>query len=220
MRMARQELLFATTFGVLVLGGCAQTSYRPFAAEGDTPVPFAREIRFERTDAMFRDPPDCVTVLPAEGDVSRELASMAEASVARQLTGKVARVIGPQERLERVRKLAVDLGTESDRRYFARTERCRFVVKIAVVELGNVYLLVWSERRIGLSLELVRVEEGETLWRAHHTARRGDGGLPLSPVSVAMSAFEAGSFQADDDVLPSLLDDVLRRMFVTLPDFR
>ena len=79
---------------------------------------------------------------------------------------------------------------------------------------------IWSQQRFSLALSLSSIHEKHTLWVARHTASRSGGGLALSPISAAVNAAEAGFHQSSHDVATSLIDDVLRRMIVTLPDFR
>ena len=67
---------------------------------------------------------------------------------------------------------------------------------------------------------MVRLADRSLLWRARHTGIRADGGLPTSFVSVAVHAALATRFAADQDVEPSLVDDVVRRLTATLPDMR
>ena len=65
---------------------------------------------------------------------------------------------------------------------------------------------------------MIRSSDDVTLWKARHTASRSDGGLPLSPFSAPLSAFQAASLAGDDDVTPSMVEDVVRRLFATLPN--
>ena len=53
-----------------------------------------------------------------------------------------------------------------------------------------------------------------------HEARRGDGGIPLSPLSLLTAVGTSLTLKADTDVMPSLVDDALRRMCETLPRLR
>ena len=53
--------------------------------------------------------------------------------------------------------------------------------------------------------------------QAAHTAQRSDGGVPLSLIGAPVSAFRAARFNQDSDVLPSMVDDALRRIFASLP---
>jgi len=55
------------------------------------------------------------------------------------------------------------------------------------------------------------------LWQAAHTVWRADGGLPLSPVGALSGMASAAMFAQDKEIMPSLIDDALRRMVRTLP---
>ena len=63
-------------------------------------------------------------------------------------------------------------------------------------------------------------EPDRTLWKASHVARRSDGSLPLTPISAPIAIYEAGRFSNDQDILPSMIDDTLRRLVISLPDIR
>ena len=51
-------------------------------------------------------------------------------------------------------------------------------------------------------------------------ARRGDGGMPISIMGAGSGVFAAGKLAGDTDALPSMIDDSVRRMMVSLPDMR
>ena len=70
---------------------------------------------------------------------------------------------------------------------------------------------------MGLELTLKRIGKKDILWQARHTASRGDGGLPLSPIGLVLDTFRAGRFMGDRDMLASMIHDVVRRLFITLP---
>lgn len=200
--------------------GCVPTNYSSHGS-ADSTVPFlTRQVRFDLKPEAFRDAPDCVTVLAAEGTDSGELAELVESAVTRHLKVLMPRVIPPRERIRLERELALDLQDESDRRTFAGIEGCGLFLRPRVTGGGETYLVVWSQQSIELSLELLRGADQEVLWHSSHRARRGDGGLPLSILSVGVTAVQAGRFIGDEDVMPSLVDDAVRRMFVTFPDLR
>jgi hypothetical protein len=177
-------------------------------------------VRFEVAKAFYADPPDCVTILPIETPPESAVAETIEGALARHLAGRVPRVIGPAERRRFERAAGLDLASAEDRRSFAATSRCRFFLRTTMDQLRNDYLLVWSGRSVGLSLELLPASGGEALWQARHVAARSDGALPLSPFSLVAGAFQAGQFQSDADILSSIVDDAARRMMATLPDVR
>ena len=208
----------AALIACLAVAGCITTNHVPYdEAGGENPF-FERRIAFEVGEAFHRSPPDCAVVLPVAA--SPAVAAMVEAALFRYLTGRLPRVVGPLKRRRAVRSLAVDLADPDGRRVLAANMRCSAFVRATVTEWGDDNVLVWARRRFGLDVVLVRAADGAALWKARHASYRSDGGLPLSPFSVPLSAIEAGRFYADGDIAPSLVDDVVRRTVATLPDVR
>ena len=211
--MSRRAVTIAVVASAIALASC-RTEYRAYderpATSDDAPV--------ER--AFYRDPPQCVVVLPAPGGGPAGAAALRiERAVARHLRDKVPRVIGPLRRDRAARRLALDLNHAGDRRRFGQIESCDAFVRWRVIGLSSANFLVWSRRDFGLDVEMFR-EADRTLWKASHVARRSDGGLPLSPLSAPVAIFEASRFSNDRDILPSMIDDAMRRLVVTLPDVR
>ncbi len=202
----------------LAVAGCITTNLVPYdEAGGENPF-FERRVAFVVGEAFHRSPPDCAVVLPVAAPPN--VAAMVESALFRYLTGRLSRVVGPLERRRAVRRLAVDLADPDGRRVLAANTRCSAFVRATVTDWGDDNVLVWARRRFGLDVALVRAADGAALWKARHASYRSDGGLPLSPFSVAFSAFEAARFYADGDIAPSLVDDVVRRTVATLPDVR
>ncbi len=221
--MSRKRLQKFLALGALVaLAACAETRYVAYDAKGKEGVnPFDRTIEFKVANAFYKDPPDCAVVLPflVKGKPHRH-ARVIEDSLARHLSAKMNRVIGPMERRRLVRSMAVDLSHAGDRAAFARANRCRAFVEAKPWGGEDVYVLFWTQSRIGLDVTLSRAGDQRAVWRARHVATRSDGGLPLSPFSAAFSAFSAARLKSDGDVAFSLVDDAVRRMVKTLPDTR
>ncbi|HIJ44095.1 MAG: hypothetical protein V1253_00825 [Alphaproteobacteria bacterium] len=216
---------FIGILSLMFLAACTETRYVNYQGEEAFPDIFSRQVEFNVSKAFYRDPPDCVVVLPSttadkgqgQGDGRGRVV---EDALARQLSGKVNRVIGPNERDHLVRRLAVDLSRPGDRRVLARQARCGFFVQAKPWGGESVYAVVWTQTRVGLEVVMTRAGDDGALWQARHVATRSGGGLPLSPISVASNAFMAARLNTDGDVPLSLLDDTLRRMVRTLPDTR
>ena len=207
--------------GIIVsLNGCSQTTYSGFESSGGT-TPFqSRMVRFEMSDWYFRDPPDCITVLPVKDVDDRRFTGMVEEAVARHLSGKIKRIIGPVERQNLERRLAFDLGNVGDRRRFTGQMQCRHYAQPEINNVENTYALVWAEKNLDLGLRIHGYDDKILLWRASHRASRGDGGLPVSPFSLGTALFSAGRAHNDRDMFPSMVDDSFRRMLKKLPDTR
>ena len=214
---------FIAVAPLLFLAACAETTYVGYQGEEASPGMFSRQVEFKVSKAFYRDPPDCVVVLPsaASDKVQGDGRGRAiEAALARQLSDRVNRVIGPNERDRLDRRLALDLSRPSDRRVFARQVRCGFFVQAKPWGGASINAVIWTQARVGLEVMMTRAGDGAVLWQARHVATRSGGGLPLSPFSIVSNAFMAARLNADGDVPLSLIDDALRRMVRTLPNTR
>jgi hypothetical protein len=173
------------------------------------------------SDRFFARPPDCVVVvaLPWSGAVDVS-APLVEAAVARRLSDRVERVIGPAEREAIGRRLAVGLGDARDRRDFERLTGCGHVMEVRPLGPGSETLSFWAERRVGLAFDLVEIGRERPVWTARGVSTRADGGLPFSVLGAIGAAVRADRFWNDADVQESLVDDLLRRLVRSLPDTR
>ena len=224
--MISVRVAIAVGLAILALAGC-RTEYRPYDARpvtGDAASADAmagREVRYQVARAFYRAPPECVVVLPAPKGATRDTvaARRVERAVARHLRDRIPRVIGPLGRDRAARRLALDMSHPGDRRRFAELENCDAFVRWRTIGVSSDNLLVWSSRGFGLEVEMFR-EPDRRLWRASHVAHRSDGGLPLTPISASIAIFEASWFSADSDIVPSMIDDTMRRLVVSLPDIR
>jgi len=182
-----------------------------------TPSPASR-VDHVLDPRFWRAPPHCAVVLPAgvRGEVRTRAA---ERALARHLSGRVDAVIGPDRRDATLRRLGLDLGHPPDRRVFAAASGCRHGVELMLAG-GRAFALIWAEARMDLEARMIDLEDGEVMWRARHRASRATGGLPTSPLGLLVSVGRAGTFAADADLVPSVLDDGLRALIATLPDTR
>lgn len=182
--------------------------------------PGPERVASQGGQALWADPPDCVLVLPADTAPEAGLsARQAEAAVARHLAGRFERIIGPARRDALLRRLGLVLDHPDDRRRLAERTGCRHAAA-ARFWGGRAWGVVWSETRIGVDLAILRLPEGERLWFGRGSARRGDGGLPLSPVSAALAVGMAARAALDRETTASVLDDALRSLLRDLPDLR
>lgn len=218
----------------LMLVGCGPTAHRPVqgfshASSPATPEdeagpsPLTREVVHQLSDAFWAEAPSCVLVLPAARSASepqnRGSARMVERAVARHLHQKFDRVIGPDRREAMLEALVLDLTHPGDLARFGSLSNCGHVVRIAPAS-EVAWTPIWTEARVSIALSLTPISGDEVLWHAAHIARRGDGGLPLSPLSIIMATASAAALASDQDLIPSLVEDAVRRTMRTLPDIR
>ena len=202
----------------LGLGACAGA---PVVDDGATDAGAARVAsRVRATDALYVEPIPCVIVLDPEasdglvGDVD-----LAEA-VARQLSARIDRVVGPAERRRLERRWSLDAGRRDDLRRLAGATECGHAVSVVEHPSAGFYVVIWTRQAVGLTLTLRRVSDDTVLWQASSETARTDGGVPLSPWSALVNAAEGGWMASDPELRASLIDDTLRRIVGTLPDFR
>jgi hypothetical protein len=206
-----------------LLAGCVRTSYRASSAAAGAAAgqetSLQRQVDYHLDRGLYRDPPGCVFLAPPPAKTAAGFADLVERAVARQLGERFRRTISPQERRRRERRDALDLNHAGDRAAFARRTRCPAYVRWRTVAASSDFALVLAQRRVGFEVELRQSRDDKLLWQAAHVASRWDGGLPMSPLSLPFAAFRAATLSQDPDVLHSMVDDALRRLFATLPSF-
>ena len=111
----KRSLYIHILAGFLMLGGCSQTVYTGYENSKDAAPLLLRVVKFETQDAFFREPPTCITVLPVLYSGDRQFKFLVEEAVARHLSVKAKRIIGPLERQKMERRLALDLDRRSSR---------------------------------------------------------------------------------------------------------
>lgn len=204
----------------LAVGACTRTTYHGFEAS-DPPLPLVeRRVQFYLSPAYFRDPPRCAAIHTLSPAAASPVTRAVERAVERHLSTRLERVMGAGQVDRTTAHLAVELSHAADRRVFRRQSGCDALVRIRIDGVTDDYFVIWSRRAISLTLELIRTDDGKLLWKAHHRAERGDGGLPLSILSLPFTAARAARLKGDHEAFESIADDAVRRMMATLPDLR
>ena len=214
---------FICIYSLMLLSACTETRYVDYQDQAGSSQTFNRQVEFKVDKSFYQDPPDCVVVLPSlssNKEQNNKHDRLVGDALARQLSIKINRVIGPSERDRLVRQLGLDISNPADRVVLTRQSRCRFFVQAKPWGPSSVNGVVWSETRVGLEVLVTRAQDNILLWQARHVATRSGGGIPLSPFSIVTNIVMAARFNADGDVPLSLIDDALRRMISTLPDTR
>jgi len=212
-----RNLFFITL--IFLITGCMTTSYQTVNnvnSETKPNPPFSKNVIYRVADDLYKEAPDCILIWPTRDPKMPDV----EAAVARFASGRFIRVIGPNIRDREAKKRGLNIENVTDLKTLSHKLKCSSGLQITAGRKSRDYLVVWSQQSLFLTLTLKSVNSDKILWQAQHTASRSSGGLPLSPVSLAINAAEAGLHQADKDVADSLIDDALRRMIITLPDLR
>lgn len=201
---------------VLLLTSCVTTpSYKK---AGATTEPMqAGDVNYKLSSLYHRDPPDCVSVFESDAPDQPVMGKALSVALARHLGEKVDRVIFPRVRARIVQQQGYDLSDEKDRVRYASHTRCRFYARAVLYDLGDDYVGVFAKKHVGVMVQMMRIHDEEPVWQAAHTVWRADGGVPTSPLSLVGGVAQAAMFSADEEIIPSLIDDAMRRMMRTLP---
>ncbi len=216
------RLLFKAMMALGFLGLATSAAFGTEIEDETQPVYqesiYEQRVVYELNPRYHRDPPTCAVVLPADRQsAASALAALVDDAVATHAAGYLSRIIAPRERDRRVRTLAVDLSHAGDQQVFGHATRCRAILTWRLTEASQTYVVAMSSRRIGLQLVLTRIGAAEPLWQAEHIAARSDGGMSLNPFGLLIDSIRAGKFNNDQDIMPSMVHDVVRRMLTTLP---
>lgn len=216
-------------FGVVVsAAGCSDIRYvdhantRVLDRQVEEPSAFSRQVDFHLDRAFYETPPRCVMIMPihAKKKIDPKTAGMVEDAVSRYAANLFDKTITARHVKFASRKRAFDPNHDGDRKRLGRALRCDTQLEIKTVGIEDFYAVVWTDLSVAIQLTLVRSRDASLLWRGKHKARRADGGLPIGILSVGAGTFSAGKLASDRDVLPSMIDDAVRRVMASLPDTR
>jgi len=177
----------------------------------------ATDVNFQVLSPFYRDPPDCVAVIMSDNSENPQMNGLISTALARHLGEKVDRVIFPRKTRHLAKRSGLDLQDKGDRQRFSRQAKCRFFAWAELYDLGDDYVGIFAKKHIGVRVDLKRISDDALLWQAAHTVWRADGGLPLSPLGALSGMASATMFAQNNEIMPSLIDDALRRMVRTLP---
>jgi len=199
-----------------MISGCLGSNH--ISSSDDQAVHLIGRDQHQIYPAFYADPPTCVVVLPGDGVSGFARAEQIEGAISRQLSDRIGRVMHPRERRRLVRNMAVDLRHRPDARQFAAAANCPALLRWSILDIGNNYTPVWSEKRLAIQTELIRAQDGTILWWAAASTARSSGDPPLSLLSLPFAAYKTARFQADQDAVASMIDDLARRLLADLPD--
>jgi len=203
-----------------VASGCLNTTYSSKNEPKASLLAVERRVNFHITRAFYRAPPKCVTIVMHYKGGLTDVHRAVEDSVERHLATKFAKVHSASSARSMAVRVALDLNNPSDRKIFSRKIRCKAFADIRIDKVSEKYLVLWANKSVSVSLRITRAKSGDLLWRAHHRASRGDGGLPISLISLPLSIARAGRIKGDREIFYSIVDDAIRRMMSTLPNTR
>lgn len=211
---------------LLLLSACVTTpgyldhSGSSGAGKEERQEPRATDIHFRLSSQFYHDPPLCAIVLPTDEAPDAGSSLHIARAFARHLRGRMDRVIFPREAMGFAQNLALDLDDKRDLRRLAHKSRCTYFARTSVYDYGEDFGLILAQKKIGVHAALYKPDIEDPVWEATNTAWRGDGGVPVSPLSIITSVTSAAIFNQNREIMASLTDDLFRRLVTTLPDNR
>lgn len=198
---------------------CVSTSYHAMGKEKAASHINERRVSFWVNDRVFNRMYSCVFLVPSK-ETAFGVLQIAERSLQRHLHEKFDRVI-PGHLVKRIaRRELIETGNTRGIRLFGEKMNCPVSASIQVKEVKNDFIVFYARKSLKLEASLKDAKTNELLWQASHNAGRGDGALPLSPLSVVSSVIRASRLSGDVEQFESIVDDAVRRMARTLPSFR
>ena len=205
----------------LVASSCAGTAYVDLGKDETMPGSPIRTVGVQVDRALIDEFPDCTIILePETAPELRHFSPLVEEALGRYLSRKFTRVIDGLERRKIVRKAALDLRHREDLGELAVLSGCDTFFRSRIVGPGETYLVVWSKVQVGIEITMVRARDQKMLWRARHSADRAEGGVPFSPIGLVFDAYSSARFSSDREVAESVIDDAVRRLVRSAPNFR
>lgn len=182
---------------------------------------FDRNVTYKIADSLYRNSPRCAMIAPLmAGNMTKEVTLLIEDTIARHAGQRIDKVIGAGQVYENMRTRALDISKPKHLRRLAREMRCGAIIMPETKGAEGSYAVIFAQLKFALKLTLKRIQDDSIMWQGAHQASRSDGGVPFGLLSIPVNAIQAGRFSNDGDILPSMIDDVARRIFASLPNMR
>lgn len=177
--------------------------------------PFGHVVEYDVDPAIVLDYPRRICVgavaTPADG-------AAADAAKTAKLAELIRRSLVAHARMRfEDAGIAVAAAPRDEDPVAAALDGCAYLLTAKLVRDDQFYTLFWSRRRLGLEVRLADLGTDQTLWTARHVDARSEASLPLDPLGLMVGVFRAQDFADDQDIVPSMIDDVVRRILATFP---
>ena len=212
------RIIFAMV-AVVSVQGCVNTSYHDTKEKEPPPQIAERRVNFWLNNSVFNKLYPCVYVIPQK-PTATALLPLAERSFERHLYQKFEKVISSRSVKKISEKQMFNIYTRRGVSGFGKKMHCPVTASIRIKEMNNNFLMFYAQKSLKIEARLEDAKTGDLLWQSEHHAGRGDGALPLSPLSAISSVVRASRISGDSEQFASILDDAVRRMARTIPSFK
>ncbi len=179
--------------------------------------PLTPKVLYQVHDLFHQPVPQCVAVLPLRGKVEPNKMELVRRALYAHLSPHGFRDIELPRIDHVIRHNGLDMTSAADRAALGELLHCDAVIIGQVNNHDSRFYGIYSKVEVHARLQMVRVSNDTLLWEAEHHASLEDGGLPLSPISIAAGLFSAAR-NVDDEQMLRVVDDLARRLVHTLPE--
>ncbi|MGD2119414.1 MAG: SH3 domain-containing protein [Chromatiales bacterium] len=118
--------------------------------------------------------------------------------------------------LSEIDKAVASARKANDYARIGRKLNCDWLLDGEIKAFSARHFGLYSSVVVAADLKIVRASDGRIVWQGSHEATSRDGGLPLSPIDLAMGAFKA-SANINPETVERITGDLARRLVRTMP---
>ncbi len=222
----QQKRIIFTISALLLLAGCASS---PTFVNGNKSFTEAEKnsqfnaVYFKTEKQFITAPPQCIAILPFEnmtGNIvknSTERLKLTDEKI-EQLRWILYSHLAPYSYQDiELKKVDRALSKIKNKQHYAaigKALNCDALLIGEITEYDADFLGLYSQISIGVDLKLVSAKDDSVLWQGHHIAKSHGGGVPITPVDIAVGVYSATENISDEQVV-RVEDDLFRRLLST-----
>ncbi len=223
-----KNALYVLCLGVVIFGLSSCMSTPVFINEDDPEANVegvnVSPVHFRSSKEFKSSPPDCIAVLPLKSNLKPASVKMNDQSIkpavltADQLKeirwilySHLAPFPYKDVELARVDEILKDSVFEED---FYKFGECDALLTGEITVYDTEFLGFYSQTSVGANLKLIKSKDNSILWKGRHIATSHAGGLPITPVDIALGIYNASTNIKDEQVV-RVIDDLFRRLLST-----
>jgi len=220
-----QKRIFYTTLILLLLAGCASS---PTFVNGNKSFTNSEKqshfnaVHFKTEKQFISSPPQCIAILPFDNKTgntpnsSTERLTLTDEKI-EQLRWILYSHLAPHSYQDiELKKVDQALSKLNNKHYTAigKALHCDALLIGEITEYDADFLGLYSQISIGVDLKLIAAKDGTVLWQGHHIAKSHGGGVPITPLDIAVGVYSATENISDEQVV-RVEDDLFRRLLST-----
>ncbi|MFW5426315.1 MAG: SH3 domain-containing protein [Methylophagaceae bacterium] len=224
MHPQQQRIIFIAS-ALLLLAGCASS---PTFVNGNESFTDAEKksqfnaVHFKTEKQFLTSPPQCIAILPFDNRTGEKPNNSTERLILtdekiEQLRWILYSHLAPHSYQDVELKKVDRVLSKLDNKHYAAIGKllhCDALLIGEITEYDADFLGLYSQISIGVDLKLIAAKDGSVLWQGHHIAKSHGGGVPITPVDIAVGVYSATENISDEQVV-RVEDELFRRLLST-----